>query len=143
MRPLAAAALLLCACRVPPPTTTDEATTLRDSWLSSFNGRQLEPTLSLYTDDAVFLPPTGNRIAGSAALRTLYTQAFAARTVHLTLTSAQLTRHGDLAYDSGDYRESVDANGEHSELSGGYVFVYRHTDAGWRLAAQSWSEAPR
>jgi len=136
-------ALLLSACRVPAPTTTDEAAAVRDAWLTAFNARQLEPALALYTDDAVFLPPTGNRIAGSAALRGLYTQAFAARTVHLTLTSAQLTRHGDLAYDSGDYRESVDQNGQHGELSGGYVFVYRHTDAGWRVAAQSWSEAPR
>ncbi len=61
----------------PTATAASQASTLatlakiRDTWVQDLRTKQLEPLLNLYAPDAVFLQPTGERITGSAALRTL------------------------------------------------------------------------
>jgi uncharacterized protein (TIGR02246 family) len=135
-------ATLLCCCAHLPATGTAAPAALRDAWLEAFNARQLDAVLALYADDGVFLPITGERVAGRDALRALYTKVFGEVTAHLELHSEGLERSADLAFDTGTYRESVDAGGKHVALTGSYLFTYRHTEAGWRVSAQSWTEVP-
>jgi uncharacterized protein (TIGR02246 family) len=135
-------AVVVCSCAHVPATDTHEPAALRDAWLEAFNARRLDPVLALYADDAVFLPITGERVAGREALRALYTKVFGEVTARLELQSAGLERSGDLAYDTGTYRESVEAGGKHLQLTGSYLFTYRHTEAGWRVSAQGFTEVP-
>jgi 8-oxo-dGTP pyrophosphatase MutT (NUDIX family) len=65
------------------PSTDPRAIAHR--WIEAFNARDLDALLSLYADDAVHVSPklakqrpeTGGRIAGKAALRTWWGDAFA------------------------------------------------------------------
>src|SRR6267143_7103257 len=79
----AAIAFLAFAAILPPTfspaaTAAPQASTLvtlakiREAWVQDLRTKQLEPILKFYAPDAVFLQPTGERITGSAALRTLF-----------------------------------------------------------------------
>src|ERR1700730_15693097 len=79
-------AFLAFATILPPPfspTAPHQASTLvtlakiREAWVQDLRTKQLEPILKFYAADAVFLQPTGERITGSAALRTLFEKTMA------------------------------------------------------------------
>jgi ketosteroid isomerase-like protein len=74
--------------------------------VADLRSKKLEPILKFYAADAVFLQPSGERITGSAALRTLFQNVMATFDSDLTLHNQNLETSGDLAYDSGDYQET-------------------------------------
>ena len=45
---------------------------IREEWVQDLHTKQLEPILKFYAPDAAFLQPNGDRITGSAALRSLF-----------------------------------------------------------------------
>ena len=142
-RALTLAALALAACggaqRI--ATSTDEIAALRDTWSRAFNAKQLEPVIATYALDAVVLPITGGRIVSSAAIKNLYQRIWNQFTPRVELTSHVVERSGDLAYDSGEYVESVVSGGNAVNIAGNYVFVYRRQADGWRIVEQIWTEA--
>lgn len=82
---------------------------IREAWSQDLLAKQLEAILRFYTPDAVFLQPTGERITGAAALRTLFQNIMAGFDSNLNLRSQNLETSGDLAFDSGDFQESLTA----------------------------------
>jgi len=120
-----------------PPTATaaPQASTIaalakiREAWVQDLRSKQLEPILKFYAPDAVFLQPTGERLTGSAALRTL-------------LHSHNLETSGDLAYDSGDFQETLTtiATGAKINSKGSYIIVFRRQASGnWQIVQQAWT----
>src|SRR6266699_3155095 len=95
-----------------PTTAAPQASTLvtlakiREAWVRDLRAKQLEAILKFYASDAVFLQPTGERITGSTALRTLFQTIMATFDSNLTLHSQNLETSGDLAYDSGNFQET-------------------------------------
>jgi ketosteroid isomerase-like protein len=101
--------------------------------------------MALYTQDAVFLQPTGERVTGLAAIRSLFVQVMGAVTSEPTLTSVDLDVSGDLAYDSGTYSETLTsvATGAKTSAKGSYLMVLkRGGDGQWRIQQQMWSQSP-
>jgi len=123
-----------------PATTTDEVGAVRDRWAVAFNAKQLDGVMSTYAMDAVFLPITGNRVVSAHAIEELYRRIWAQVTPAITLHSHVIERYGDLAYDSGDYEESVTGGGATLALAGAYVFVFRHEGTSWHIVEQIWTE---
>jgi uncharacterized protein (TIGR02246 family) len=134
--------LLVVGCGAPqhPATATEDVAALRDRWLQAFNAKQLDAAIATYAIDAVFLPITGDRVQSAMAIKELYTRIWRQFTPHMQLTSHQLERFGDLAYETGEYDETIAAAEGTLALRGSYVFVYRHEADGWRIAAQTWTE---
>jgi len=97
----------------PSATTAAQASTIvtlakiREAWVQDLRTKQLEPILKFYARDAVFLQPTGERITGSAALRTLFQTVMATFNSDFALHSQNLETSCDLAYDSGDFQETL------------------------------------
>jgi hypothetical protein len=89
---LAAATVVLTSA----PSATPQASTivalakLRQTWVEDLGSKKLEPILKFYAADAVFLQPSGERITGSAALRTLFQTIMATFDSDLTLHSQNL-----------------------------------------------------
>jgi len=137
----ALAAIAACAGPQRPATTTDEIAALRDAWARAYNARQLDATIATLALDAVVLPVNGGRVVSSAAVKNLYDRLWHRFTPHVELTSHVVERSGDLAYDSGEYVESIVAAGNAVNLAGGYVFVFRRQVDGWRIVEQIWTEA--
>ena len=122
-------------------TATDELAAVRESWTRAFNGKQLDAVTATYALDAVFLPITGGRVVSAAAIKNLHERIWAQLTPHVELTSHVVERSGDLAYDSGEYVETIVSGGASVNIAGNYVFVYRRQPEGWRIVEQVWTEA--
>jgi ketosteroid isomerase-like protein len=126
-------------------STLETLTKLREAWIQDLRTKQLEPILKFYAPEAVFLQPTGERITGPAALRTLFQTIMSTFTSDLTLHSQNLETSGDLAYDSGDFQEAltVIATGAKITSKGSYVMIFkRQPNGGWQIVQQVWTGVP-
>ena len=140
-------ALTLCinASAAPNASTLGTLAKIRDAWIQDLRHKQLEPILKFYAPDAAFLQPTGERIAGSAALRNLFQTIMGTFDSDLTLHSQNLETSGDLAYDSGDFEESltVIATGAKISSKGSYIIIFkRQADGSWQIVQQVWTGMP-
>jgi ketosteroid isomerase-like protein len=133
------------------PTAAPQASTIvtlakmREAWVQDLRSKQLEPILKFYAADAVFLKPTGERITGSAALRSLFQTIMATFNSDLTLHSQNLETSGALAYDSGDFQETLTtiATGAKITAKGSYVIIFkREPDRSWRIVQHVWTGTP-
>lgn len=118
---------------------------LREDWVTALHTKRLEPILKFYAADAAFLQPSGERITGAAALRSLFQMIMTTFNSDLTLHSLNLEASGDLAYDSGDFEENLTniANGTKIASKGSYVIIYKRQASGsWEIVQHVWTGIP-
>lgn len=118
---------------------------IREAWVQDLRTKQLEPILKFYAPDAAFLQPTGERITGSAALRTLFQTVMATFSSDLTLHSHNLETSGGLAYDSGDFQETLTtiATGAKITTKGSYIIIFkRQPNGSWQIVQHVWTVTP-
>ena len=130
------------ATAMPQASTIVTLAKIREAWVQALRGKQLEPILKFYAPDAVFLQPTGERITGSTALRTLFQTIMATFNSDLTLHSQNLETSGDLAYDSGDFQEILTtiATGAKTTRKSSYIIIFRRQASGsWQIVQQAWT----
>jgi ketosteroid isomerase-like protein len=148
---LLALASVLAPAFSPTVTAAPQASTIvtlakiREAWVQDLRSKQLEPLLKFYAPDAVFLQPTGERLTGSAALRNLFQTIMATFTSDLTLHSQNLEISGALAYDSGDFEETLTtiATGAKITSKGSYIIIFkRQKDGSWKIVQHVWTGTP-
>ena len=118
---------------------------IREAWVQDLRTKQLEPILAFYAPNAAFLQPNGERITGSAALRTLFQNILTTFNSDLTLNSKNLETSGDLAYDSGAFEETLTniASGAKISSKGSYVIIYkRQSNGSWQIVQHAWTGIP-
>ena len=137
---------LVCACSpqpAPPAPDTraaDEAAVRAASaeWAKVAAAKDLEKTLSYYTDDATMFPFNAPAVTGADARRALWTQLLAAPELVFSnaATTVEAAKSGDLAYETGTFDESFkDASGNPVKVSGKYVVVWKKQANGqWKAA---------
>jgi ketosteroid isomerase-like protein len=129
----------------PEASTLATLTKIREAWVQDLRTKQLERILTFYAPNAAFLQPNGERITGSAALRTLFQNIMATFNSDLTLSSNNLDTSGDLAYDSGDFEETLTniASGAKISSKGSYVIIYkRQANGSWLIVQHVWTGIP-
>jgi len=129
----------------PQASTLETLAKMREAWVQDLRTKQIEPILKFYAPEAAFLQPNGERLTGSAALRALFQNIMSTFNSDLTLHSQNLETSGDLAYDSGDFEESltVIATGAKITSKGSYIIVYKRQPSGdWRIVQQVWTGTP-
>ena len=133
------------ASAAPQASTLVTLAKIREAWVQDLRAKQLEPILKFYAPDAVFLQPTGERITGSAALRTLFQTIMATFNSDLILHSQNLETSGDLAYDSGDFQETLTtiATGARITAKGSYIIIFkRQPNGSWQIVQHVWTGIP-
>jgi ketosteroid isomerase-like protein len=118
---------------------------LRDQWARNLHNKLVEASVAEYAEDADFIDPTGNRVHGRAAIRQLFENITATFDSDPVFTSLRIETSGDLAYDSGTFRETLitRATGKHQESTGSYLTVYRRSkEGGWLIVQQMWAGPP-
>ena len=134
-----------------PQASTSQASTLADlakiceAWVQYLHTKQLEPIVKFYAPDAVFLQPSGERITGAAVLRSLFQNLMAIFDSGLTLHSRNLEASGDLAYDSGDFDETLTtiATGAKINAKGSYIIIFkRQPNGSWQIVQQVFTGTP-
>lgn len=142
--PLAMLSVVLpCAAQV--TGSNKEIDALRAAWVDDLQTHQLEPSIALFTSDAAFLNPDGSRMQGKDEIRGLYQQIFAAYSGQISLDTKQVVVSGDMAYESGVYKETLTTlkTGAKQLYKGSYLMVYRREPGGqWRIAQQAWTGVP-
>jgi uncharacterized protein (TIGR02246 family) len=130
------------------PTETKLATRLSrvcGQWAEYWRQKQLDKVVALYAPDAVFLTGTGDRFSGREAIRAVFKTAMQGHTSDLTPRSLVTEISGNLAYDSGDYLETIiPASGvAKTELKGNYVIVFKRQPSGkWLIMEHVWTDKP-
>ena len=135
----------LAATAAPQTATLEAFGKLREAWVQDLRTKQLEAILKFYAADAAFLQPNGVRITGSAALRTLFQTIMTTFNSDLTLHSQNLESSGDLAYDSGDFQETLTtiASGAKITAKGSYIMIYkRQPNGSWQIVQHVWTGTP-
>lgn len=129
----------------PQASTIVAIAKIREAWVQDLRTKQLEPILKFYASDAVFLQPNGDRITGAAALRTLFQNIMATFNSDLALHSQNLETSGDLAYDSGDFQETLTtiATGAKITSKGSYIMILKRGPEGsWQIIQHAWMGTP-
>lgn len=115
-------------------------------WLRAAQARDLEKTLSYWTEDATVIPPFVPPMKGKAALRQYVSDAFALPEFAITWTTAEVrvSAGGDMAYSTGDNQVSFRApDGKLLRESGRAVVIwFRQADGSWKAAVDIWNPAP-
>jgi len=115
---------------------------LRVDWARNLHDKKIEASLAEFTADGEFIQPDGTRVRGTEALRKLYEMITATFDSDLVFDSQRMEVSGDLAYDSGTFREvlTMRAGGKRLFSTGSYLTVYRRNkDGRWLIAQQVWT----
>jgi ketosteroid isomerase-like protein len=118
---------------------------LREDWARNLHEKRVDASLAEYATDGEFLQPDGEQVKGTAALRHLFETITKTFDSNLKFTSSRVEASGDLAYDSGTYRETLvtRASGKRQEMRGSYLTVYRRgNDGAWLIVEQAWTGGP-
>jgi uncharacterized protein (TIGR02246 family) len=141
-RPLAASLLLLTAL-ISVPAFASPVSDLSQEWAGYWNARNMKAIMTLYAEDAIFMPTVGRPWTGEAAIRKGFAGVLKVYEPDIHLTSTKALASGNLAYDSGTYDETLALvkGGRAVHARGCYLFVFaREKRGGWRIVQQSWSE---
>lgn len=122
-----------------------ELSRVNGQWAEFWRAKQLDEIVGLYAPNAVFLTGTGDRIDGRAAIRAAFKTALETHQSDLTPRSLVTEVSGNLAYDSGDYQETITPalGGVKTESKGNYVIVFKRQSNGkWLIIEHVWTDAP-
>jgi len=121
---------------------SDAIAKLRDEWVRDLHSKQLDQIANLYTEDAVFMQPDGQRVVGRPAIRELCKNIMAAFTSDITLNIIRNEISGNLAYESGTFSELLTStsDGKKMESTGAYVMMFiRQPNGFWLISEQAWT----
>lgn len=123
----------------------DEATLrkLDDEWSKAAGSRDVDKTISYYTDDAVVMPPNIPTLTGKEPIRSLWKSMLDSPSFSggWKATKVEVARSGDLAYVSGNYEfNEKDDSGRPITDKGKFLEVWKkQADGGWKCVADMFS----
>ena len=140
------AALLAASASAADPAA-ERATLARldKEWARAAAAKDVEKTLSYWSDDARVYPPGQPVVAGKDALRRYVTEGFAIPGFAIRWETAEfvVSASGDMAYGLGTNAVAFDGpQGARIEERGRAVTVWRKTPAGWKCVADIWNAEP-
>jgi uncharacterized protein (TIGR02246 family) len=136
--------LALAACARAVDTSADAAAVaaLRDSIMAAENGGRADGMLAAFAEDVVVMPPNAPALDGKTAATEMIRGGFAAMTMTVQYTSAEVVVAGDWAFDRGSYNGSMAprAGGPAVPDRGKYLWVlHRQADGTWKYHRVTWN----
>ena len=119
---------------------SDEASLLAilPAWETAYDAADLDQLATLYTADAVIMPPNGERVHGHEAMKALARSYIEAGAVEIQLPPPDAYDVvGETAWIEGTYRFTA-PDGSPLDV-GKYLDVYRFEDGMWRIQHHMWS----
>jgi uncharacterized protein (TIGR02246 family) len=116
-----------------------QITDLRNSWVTNWNAKRLDDVMKLYTNDANYLAPDGSRISGDE-IKAYFQKLIGSK---VSATSGTLDCSGDLAFDSGTYKQDFGGDGgEVKHVEGNYLAVLARANGKWLLVQHASTAKP-
>jgi ketosteroid isomerase-like protein len=136
---LAAAAVCLAA-----DTKAEQALREADAaWSKAAESKDLDKTLSYYSDDATVLPPNAPAATTKEAIRKVWQDMLATPgfVISWKATKVEVAKSGDLGFVTGTYEVTMnDASGKPVSEKGKYVEVWKkQADGKWKCGTDTWN----
>jgi len=119
---------------------------LRDldaQWSKAAAAKDVEQTISYYSDNAIVLPPNATTAATKEAVRGVWKDMLASPGLAISWkpTRVQLSKSSDMGWVSGTYELTMnDASGKPINDRGKYLEVWeKQTDGNWKCRADMWN----
>ena len=119
---------------------------LRDldgQWSAAAGAKDLDKTVSSYSDDAIVMPPNAPAARTKEAIRKLWQDLIASPgfVISWKATKIEVAKSGDLACLSGTYEFAMnDASGKPVNDHGKYVEVWeKQADGKWKCGTDIWN----
>lgn len=117
-----------------------------EAWAQAAAAKDLEKTLSFWTDDASVIPPGQAPVVGKEAIRRYVSEGFALPgfSIRWKTSAFVVSASGDMAYGVGTNEMTVnDAQGRPMTQRGRGITVWRKDGkAGWKCVVDIWSPEP-
>src|SRR5689334_22748436 len=114
-----------------PDTRAADEAAIRDTdaqWTKAAATRDVDATVSFYSDDATVLPPNAPVAIGKKAIRDIWAALLVPDTISISWepTKVEVAKSGDLGYLTGTYEMSFkDAKGNPASEKGKMVEVFK------------------
>ena len=119
--------------------------TLRDldaQWSAAAASKNVDKTVSYYSDDAMVLPPNGPTATTKDAVRKVWNDTLTAPGVSISwkVVKVEVSKSGDLACVTGTYEYTMnDASGKPVNDKGKYVEVWEKKGETWKCGVDIWN----
>jgi ketosteroid isomerase-like protein len=115
-------------------------------WLAAVSAKDVDRSVSFWTDEPVVQPPGQPAVVGSAAIRQYVAEGFSQPDFSVTWQSSEpvVSGSGDMAYTLSSNRFTFrDPQGKLVTVRGKGVVVWRRlSDGRWKCAVDSWNPEP-
>jgi len=119
---------------------------LRDldaQWSAAAGAKDLDKTVSYYSNDAIVMPPNASAATTRESIRSAWKEMLTSpgAAISWKATKVEVAKSGDLAYVSGTYEETMtDANGKPVKDRGKYIEIFKkQADRTWKVVADIWN----
>jgi len=133
---------LACQTKTVADTRAADETTLRNldaEWSKAAGAKDIEKTVSFYSDDALVMPSNSPVLKGHAAARAMWQGMFSLPGFGggWKATKVEVASSGDLGYVTGTYEiNETDASGKPKTDKGKYLEVWKkQADGSWKCVA--------
>lgn len=124
------------------PASSDasmEVAKVKDRLTDAMRSKRLDDITQAFSTDGSFLTRTTGRVSGRAAIRGLFEKVLGSFTSNITMTSVRIEHSGDLAFDSGDFEETVTSTSDATKkytVKGNYLLVLKREHGNWLILEQ-------
>jgi uncharacterized protein (TIGR02246 family) len=135
--------LLCIASAADTKATEQNLRDLDDQWSTAAGAKDLEKTVSFYSEDAVVMPPNASAATSKEAIRKVWQDLLGSHGLVISwkTTKVEVAKSGDLACLSGSYDLTMnDASGNPVNDHGKYVEVWeKQADGKWKCGTDIWN----
>ena len=108
-----------------------------DAFETHFNAGDAAGVASLYTDDAILLPPGSPAVTGNEATTALWQAVLDSGLAGVDLVTDEVTGNGDTAIERGHI---IGFDGEGNQIATGKYMVYwKKVEGSWKLHHDIWN----
>ncbi len=134
---IAILSMIACTTKVNTEADIEAVKNLTEEYDAAINSGDLDSWVSLYTDDAVRMPPNSPALVGKDAIRSVMQSSFEKYTFDIKETTEEVIVAGDWAFARGTYTYTITpkAGGEPiGDDSGKWMaFNKRQPDGSWKI----------
>ena len=113
------------------------------AWSKAAGSKDLDKTVSYYSDDATVLPPNAAAAITKEAIRKIWQDMLATPgfVISWKATKVEVAKSGDLGFVSGTYEATMtDASGKPVNDRGKYLEVWeKKADGKWKCGTDTWN----
>jgi ketosteroid isomerase-like protein len=134
-------ALVGAAAAAEPSAIEQTLRDLDDQWSKAAGAKDVDKTVSYYSEDAVVMPPNAPSATTKEAIPKIWKDLLTDANISWKTKKVEVAQSGDLAFSSGTYEVTLnDPTGTPVNDRGKYLEVWKkQSDGSWKCVADAWN----